>query len=528
MQLRRLVPTPDLLESLYFGWSERPYRRATLAVALKTVTWLERELHARQAAGGMIRDAELAAMLDWLEAALARATREEARADFRPDRMEWDTAPLTGAPQPGTPVGFAPGFAFMDRTSATRYDPVLGDFDLLACLGMGIYGVSSRTALSADHWSALAARAEALGVTLVTEASGAAETPSGKQLAVKPLSLATLLSTPEEGSGIDAVPAVVDPPEGESWGASLARRSLLRGPVPGRNVLVLGWRESRGADASPAGVPDGSAIRLAMWVHALAGQALGVIEGWRDLRDGSPLPYAPWVTHPDEAEAIAHTALDLRCYAREVRACAARPGLVVVIDATAVSRENEDRWSPEAVELFDLLVDRQLRYDVIPSQTAKNVGLGEYRAVLLAAEGGEAAAAAERLRGQAATVGANVKVVVPPGGGTPGELGRYLKDLPDPILSRDLRDPADFVAYESDGGVASRCLVFTERPAKGKPCLAVVNLRNQARSIVLGNPAGDDGLPFRDVLSGETITTGRGPVRLAAYQVRLLTPTDTK
>jgi hypothetical protein len=519
LRLQRFVPSADLVDALYFGWFDHPYRRATLAVATKTVAVLERELRGRQSTGPAIRDADVTAALAWLDAALQTPLPERERPGFRPDRVRRG-AGRTDETAQGPLVSGAPGLVFADRASATRFDPVLGDFDLLACLGMGAYGFVSPASAAAERTTALETRAEALGVLLVTDAPEAVAA-AARRLAVRPQTLAALLAAPPETSGGAALPAVSDPPEGESWGASLARRSLLRGDGARSNAIALGWRAPRAEGSAATRIPSAEAARLALWVHALAGQQWAVLEGWRDLRDGSALSHVPVLTHPDYVEAVAHTALDLLYFAPQVEACALRPGVAVVLDAHALDPQDENRWSPEAAELFDVLLNRQLSFDVVTAAGARPEVLSRYRAVLVAAGGAEASAAAEPWR---AALANGVHVVVPPSGGTPAGLMQYLLGLPEPLIARDLRVPADFVAYEPGPRVAPACLVFNGRTPEGTLCLAVANLRAEPRTVALECVSGGEGPLLRDLLSGESITAGRGGVRLGAYQVRLLVP----
>ena len=267
-----------------------------------------------------------------------------------------------------------------------------------------------------------------------------------------------------------------------------------------------------------AGPPDASAVRLAMWVHALAGQRLAIVEGWRDFRDGSRLPYAPLGTHPDHVEVMAHTALDLLYFRNELGAFTRRATAAVVIDQSAVSQTDDNRWSPEAAELFNTLLDRQLPVEVVPFRRVVQNGVAPgCRAALIATS----TANAERVQ---ARVGKNVKIVGPAGGASAAQLCEYLAGLPEPVISRELRDPTHFVAYDPDGRVAPGCLVFNGRSAGDGPRVAAVNLRDRARSVILKSPSSLAGLRLRDVLTGETIAAGRDLIALAEHQVRVFVP----
>lgn len=518
--LQRFVPAPDLIESLYFGWFDRPYRRATIAVTLKTAVVLERELRFRRLGNGAMRDRDVAAMLDWLDKATERAAREARRPGFKPHRMRFGLAAVATAPRPDLSADRAPRFAFMDRSYATKCDKAFGDFDLLACLGMGVTGLSPRTALFAGSGGELDARAAALGIRILVQSTETSAAQSANRLVVRPLSLAALLS--EERGEQGALLAVLDPPDGESWGESLARRSLLRAVASGQDVIAVGWIPPHRSDARRGGLASVGATRLAMWAHALAGQRLGVIEGWRDLRDGSRLPYAPLTTYPAHVETVAHTALDLLYHARELEGFAGCATLAVVIDDTAVTGPDGDHWSEQAAELFNTLLDRQLLFDVVPAGRIRRVITPhDYGAVLVAVGEANTRQMTDSVR---AIVGAGARVVAPPDNGSVAQLSGHIKSLPEPIVSRDLRDPTGFVAYGPGGQVASACLVFNGRTADGKPCFAVANLHTEPRSVALKRPVDSGNPPFRDVLTDETIAAGGDPVTLAGHQIRLFVP----
>ena len=256
-----------------------------------------------------------------------------------------------------------------------------------------------------------------------------------------------------------------------------------------------------------------------MWVHALAGQQLGIIEGWRDFRDGSRLPHAPLATHPDHVEVMAHTALDLLYFRRELGAFVQGATVAVVIDESAMSRTDDNRWSPEAAKLFNALLDRQLPVEVVPVRRVVQSGVpAGCRAVLIAAGGANA-------EGVQARLAEGVRVIGPAGGASPAQLCGHLAGLPEPTVSRELRDRTHFAAYDQHGRVASDCLVFNGRTAEGEPCVAVANLRARPRTVILKGPSSPVGLRLRNILTGETIATGRNEIVLAGHQVRVFVPT---
>ncbi|MCP4592851.1 MAG: hypothetical protein GY842_19115 [bacterium] len=511
-RLGELVTTPDLIESLYFGWFDRPYRRATIAVALKTVAVLERELGCRRAGNPAISDRELLASLHWLDDALHRAVQPPRRPGFLPHRRSYEAPRHT---RNGTVHTVPSRFAFQDRASVTRASSVLGDFDLLACLGTGVCGPSPRT-ISVERYSErLAARAAALAIGVVATTDG--ETPPLADV-YQPLTLTELISgsAPPAESGV--LPAIADPPRGEGWGASLARRSLFHGTHGQDGVVSVGWVPP--TSAGRAGRNSGtSAIQPAMWVHSLGGQRLGLIEGWRDLRDGSRLPYRPLVTRPERIEAMAHTALDLIHFAPQLGAFSSRPRVAVVIGYSAVDPTDGNRWSDEAGALFDMLLDRQLCFDVLPLAmvAAHAEALAGYRAVLIASDEDEAAPILDHVRTGVARV--SVSAV-----GSFAELRQAIESLPAPIIDRDLRDPSTFVAFDEQGQVARMCLVFTGQGNAGQLTIAVVNLLPDARTVILKGPGPSSNQRYQDLLAGDSVEVVGGRLALAGHQVCLLSP----
>jgi hypothetical protein len=259
-----------------------------------------------------------------------------------------------------------------------------------------------------------------------------------------------------------------------------------------------------------------------MWVHALAGQRLGLVEGWRDLRDGSREPRPPIVTKPALVEVIAHTALDLMFFRRELAAFRPQPAVAVIVDDAALSKDEDNRWSADASELFNTLVQRQLHFDVLPASVLDAADqLHEYRAVLIAAGGDQAEDLAERVRRMASS---EARVLTAPQAGTPADLAAHLAALPEPEVARDLQDPGNFVVYDLQGRIARGCAVFTGATPDGERCVAVANLRRHRQVVALACPLEPDPPAFRDVISGETVAPETAQFVLDGYQVRLLIP----
>ena len=160
-RVEELVGTHDLLDTLHFGWFDRPYARATLAVVVKTTTAIKREIRLRRRGNGAIADASLHAMVLWADKALDRASESEVDGDFRPHRLR-----VTGGDLGGTPSTPA-FFAFVDRATSTRLHPAFGDLDLAAAIGSRVYARLDRELGTADTAALRASRASALGMAAI-------------------------------------------------------------------------------------------------------------------------------------------------------------------------------------------------------------------------------------------------------------------------------------------------------------------------------------------------------------------------
>ena len=322
-QVAALAGERDLIDTLYFGWFDQPYARATLAVAVKTTAALRRELDLRESGNGAIPDTTVLGMLAWIDEALERVSASQPLDAFRPHRLR------------ATPVALATGsadfpiYTFVDRATSTRGCRHLGDVDLLASVGLRAYAAVHDNVLGERASHFLTERAEALGLAVIAvparlPGAGAASPPAQAEvrglrgdatscavgdgvLALQPGKLRSMLeaartSPREPGRTL----ALVDSAAGESLPASLARRALARGLSGQRRFAVDGWN-APGVGAPP----EQRAVAAAMWIHAIGGQSVGLLRGWRDLRDGSGSLYPSVLLDPAYLETVAHTALDL-------------------------------------------------------------------------------------------------------------------------------------------------------------------------------------------------------------------------
>ncbi|MCH7704370.1 MAG: hypothetical protein IIB61_04590 [Planctomycetes bacterium] len=485
-RLEVYVDSSDVLDSLYFGWFDRPYAKAALAVAVKTMQSLQREALMRRRGRSAIPDASVRAMLAWLRTAPDRAMSADPFPDFRPHRLRV-TAELLRSGD-----GAGPLYAFVDRATGTSLHARFGDLDLLASLGARVYARSARFLPDVSSENELGARAKALGICVV----GVVGEPWAPQhearvgtadLVVRPLTLDALL-TEREPSDLAAneILALLDPPEGESWSGSLARRGLARGRSSDSRFFTYGWRPP---GAGGHGAANDARITAAMWVHALEGQTVALIEGWRDLRDGSMSPYPSSFVDPVRIERLAHTALDVLRLRDHVSPYWTNSILAVVVDTDAVDPQDENAWADWIGPLWAALLDEQIRFDVIGAGFASDDAHARYP-VLVSVHRDE---------------------VVPL-----ESLMRRIKGRLSALPGFDTR----LVAVDANGATGGGVFLRTAQSSNGRTCVALANLTERARSVRLrGEPKLG---PLRDVINNSKVEDPRRGVRLGPWQVRLL------
>ena len=494
-RVAELAGTDDLLDTLHFGWFDRPYARATLSTLVKTTATLQREVRLRERGNGAIPESMIGAMLSWAEEALERVPAAEPVAGFRPHRLRITSDQLA------TATATAPLYGLVDRTTATRHDERFGDLDLMAAMGSRVYPVLLSDTAWARINDVLIERAEALGMAVVglaTSMTGSqsdslapARIANGPIVTVRSLTLLEMLG-PDSDAASPSGPtlALTDPVRGESLAASLARRALARGVWGHARYIVDGWQVPR-IRVSPQ---EHSAVTAAaMWVHAIEGQSLGLIRGWRDLRDGSGSPYPSGLVNPAHVETIAHTALDLVRLGTYVSPFNVVPPAAVSVGPGAVDGDDANAWADWVEPVWAALLERQIRFDVV-RLAGNDEQLGErYRVTfpLRRSEIGDATSVVTRLERVLTTVGEHVHRVT---------------------------------ARELDGTLASDGFVRDARTPNGRPCVAVVNLSARSRRIKLrGGPMLG---PLRDVISDTTVEIPSELVHLGPWQVRLLWPVE--
>lgn len=380
----------DLLDSLHFGWFDRPYARATLATLFKTSAVLRREVRLRDAGNGAISKATLDVILRWAEDADDRVLADEPDPRFRPHRVRVLASEIVQDTGP-------PLFAFLDRATATRSHPAFGDLDLLAALGQRVYAHEAGDMADTTNHQLLVRRAEFLGMAVVDvlptatgvqSAEPEVASPSPGVLRVQPLTIAALLMPRAAFDSTRTVLAVRDAVAGEPWPARVARRALARG-ANGRSRCVVCGSSAGPNRSTPAGA--GSPLAAAMWLDALDGVSLAVADGWRDLRDGSVSPSPSVFTRPDEIETFARTSLDILRFAElppplprgdnggsAIRSVEAPRPVAIVVSPDAVDPLDADKWADWIEPFFAALVERQIPFDIVSDSGSRQGLAGEW------------------------------------------------------------------------------------------------------------------------------------------------------
>ena len=363
-EIAALAGNKDLLDSLHFAWFDRPYARATLAVLVKTSAALRREVRLRDRQSGAIADARVRQMLEWCDQAVTRVRSPSVTNSFRPDRLNVSRIERADS-FPASSL-----FGIVDRSTATALHRQFRDLDLLAAAGMRVY---VRTAREWATFEVLAERATALGIGTIAVGAWSAPGPEKSEsdkslpavlsrtiggsgnLVVRPTSLRALLQSsprsliPEKPATVLARPAL-----GESWPSMIARHAFARGISETSRFVTDGWTVPHGVEPRR---DQPSQVSAAMWVAALDGQSLGLIRGWRDLRDGSGSPYPSLLTRPAATEALFHTALDLIRHGEYVEAFRKVPLIAVAINENAVDAGDDNRWATWVRPVWETLAN---------------------------------------------------------------------------------------------------------------------------------------------------------------------------
>jgi hypothetical protein len=284
--------------------------------------------------------------------------------------------------------------------------------------------------------------------------------------------------------------------------------------------VVYGW-EVPGNGASRR--HQSERFRAAMWVHVCEGQKLALLEGWRDLRDGSRLPYPALTAAPQCVETVAHTALDILRHARLLERMGLDNPLAIFIDESAVDPDDPNRWSPEFARFATALHERQISFDLVPRGLAEDPERwADYElAVALPPFAAEPGASSRRIDVYAK--GQLLNVDLPAEVAHSGWTAARFADWVDRLLRDRVRAPRVGV-MNADGrpGRASDVYVRAARDADGKLRVALVNLSSHSRSVTLRSAGGSELGSFVDVLAPGQDVNASEPIPLAAWQVRLL------
>lgn len=486
----------ELLDTLYYGWSDEPYLRVELAVGGKVLTCLKREAGLRRRGNGAMPDSTVLAMLAWAEAAW-RGPMPPAASDagnpFRPNRIDPTTPASSGHRAP-------PVFTFADRATITRIDDRFGDLDLLASLGFRAYARWGADWPAGDAGTTLSARARSLGIVsaLIEDArradaqadpaSRAASAESFPTMFVR-CSLADLTTGGPARLSSGSTIAVADRADGEALSSWRARRAAARALSGERRHAVAGWAPPS-APSSP-GAARTQRVAAAMWIDALDGLMLGVLPGWRDLRDGTADAPPSALTDPELISAVARTALDILRLSAYLEPFHAQTAIVVVIDADAVASDDPNRWAAWIAPYLDVLSTRSSRFEIAFAGRGPRAG---------------------RLR-----PASGVPVRRPAAGGDVAALSQFSRLLDDDAASVPAVSVVEVLPARADD-----LFVAAAEDPTGTPSIAVVNWSNRARSVRIESAKR---LPaMRDVITGAGVDGNREAIAMAPWQVRLLVP----
>ncbi len=344
-RLRRMVPG-NVLDDLYYAMQGQPYDRATLAIALKTSQMLADELKLQQHDAGRLSEPSRRRAIAWLESAVDRIGQNTRPEPPALESTNWDSWFAESSDTASEPASV---FAFVDRARGNDGPSRFGDFELIISTGQSFYPTISGAGAMAGGGATLQQYAAALDIELVPVASFRAK------------NLSEMLSR-SSGSV-----AVTDAVEGETWGAMIARRALVRGATIQPTYHAIGI-------ATPAGDRHtlSQRMRAAMWVQAIDGQRLGLVEGWRDAQFGGASAYPSRLADPDWLEAAAHTSMEIRQHSKLLAPFRTPRKMAVLIDASALNPRDPNAWSADFTELADALVDWQIPFDVVENNSGSS------------------------------------------------------------------------------------------------------------------------------------------------------------
>ncbi|UCF34676.1 MAG: hypothetical protein JSV78_05100 [Phycisphaerales bacterium] len=491
-RLSELVDTRPgaLLDSLYFGWFDQPYERATLAITVRTVELLKQEVAARQQGARKLTDTDVERLVAWTDEALNRVRRPRQDDDFRPNRVRITLSALLDRQNDLLPL-----LGVLLSQEASTSSAAVGEFDLLVSLGFRAVGIPTGSSTSRDNPDRLRERADALGVALVdVDPSGRdvpapiSEPPTWQSVPMNSL-VSQVFDVGEDGT---AYPSLSDPTGGESLASSLARRALWRGAI-GRAFPVAVWKPP----LRPPQAPDSAAwIPLTIRIHAAEGQALTFLEGWSPPVANSTQPSAGGnlTFDPEALEAAARCSLGLLQNGERIRAFMNRPYLAVAVGPDAMDPNDKNRWADWTEPVWEGLLDLQVPFDVISSAAMQGRSASQDYDLVFQLE--RPATANPEL----AFLRLKYKLAVLPG---------YMHRL---------------TARDASGLVADRVWIRANSIADGRSCVALANLTGMRRTLRLrGGPALGSMLDLR---TGEEVLAPSDGVVMEPWQLRILWPNE--
>jgi len=515
-KIAELVDEKDLLDSLYWGWFDRPYARATLAILVKTSRVLEHEITKRRAGEGGLSQSNFNEMLDWAEDAYRRVIDSIPEGDFRPNRIRMSTRDFSAGSRPRA------SFCLFDNSSDTQLSPLFGDFDLIASTGFRVVARFAKVEEATAN-AALLRRAQSLGMSVLFDDAGCSAYSTIEDFVTPELyadsrimrasflwALRTIRGRDPfqyDGAAPDHpvfIPSVVSAMTGargrretpSSLSDWLAFWSMHRHFFPVGGSAVMPWHPPQFCGSHEVNPKQ---LRAAAWMFALETHALGVIEYWSGpgvLHEDSP---AQFLCRPANMESIAYTALDIIRLQPVVDAIRPKPELVFVLDKSAIDLERNCNWESRLSPIWEQLFRKQILYNVNVVDSNPRC-LPDYRPARIHYS------ISFPLRSENAQ---GLDVVIE-------RVERALAAAP--------AHTNRVTARELDGRMAEDMYVREAFVSGDRRCVAVVNLSDRTRRLKLrGGPSLG---ALLDRLNNERIEKPADELSLDPWQVRLLWPED--
>jgi hypothetical protein len=362
-KVHSLVDPGDLARTLYLEWFDRPYARASLAVLVQTLELLRARAGEGPPTASGTEAHEGAVWLDWCESALDRVAT-------------WEPSPPSSRSRSPAPtfddlfIAERRGqWAWIDAGNTgdrdrPRVDPVLAAAMGFRWYGWRVPGRSDSGTLDEN----VTMLCTALGIAplrVVTDAGGPELAPVEGVSVLRGVELRTIVVSGQMlRTDRRRAEGISDPSGGEAWAASIARRALARAMTPAGSFALAEWIPPH----EPGdGLDPVDRVRLAAWLHTLEGQALTVVSGdWEARRPGDTGSSRERAWNPALIEGLARAGLDLQGTADLTSAFPQPPSVAIVVDPTAVDERDGNRWAPWTAPFWSFLLDRQIRYVVVP------------------------------------------------------------------------------------------------------------------------------------------------------------------